>query len=458
MGSNLNRYTDEEYLKLLNEYYIKLGRIPKKLELCSKYNVPSYSAYKARFGSMENAYKLAGIEMPVETKAMYGNKIKIEKADIITNVQNFYNKNGKIVIRDLRKKNGLPSTERVTKMFGSFQNLLLEAGISINEENKRNFNRIKLTDEQLLYDLKCFTEKHLLDNIYLPKNDEIDNELSLQSSTTYINRFHSFEYIYKLIGYDIKDFNNKALEKDMLEKYKTMCTEIGHVLDSREITNLSKNNNGSIYSTEAYAAHFGSLSNLQKICGYTPTRLGKSITREECIEMLNNLYCEIGDIPTYDDVNLCEYTPSSGYYVTEFGSWSNALRQIGLDIKNGRKYKTKDGEEFLSSYEYKFAMMLKKYNIYYERELLYRNIIDNFDRKFRFDFVIELQGVKYFIEIFGIEANDSYDKRKQEKIKICKLNNIPLIGIYRNDLYGKTHKQVYDILLNKIREIKLEVA
>lgn len=384
-------------------------------------------------------------------------KVNNEKELIIKAVNDFYDKNGKVVIRDMRVTNGLPNTEKMTRLFGTFQNLLLEANIPIKEENKHNFNRVRLTDEQLLTELKCFVEKHLKTHVYLPINDEIDECKDIQSCSTYINRFKSFENAYKLIGYDMNKFNNEAMEIDMINKYKTMCMKVGHILNSREITNLCKLDNNSIYATETYNNHFGSISNMQKLCGFIPTRLGKSITREEGITVLKQLAEEIGDVPTYDDVILCEYTPSIMYYIREFGSWNKALNEVGLN-SNSRKYKTKDGEEFLSSYEYKFALVMKKYNIYYDREILYKEAIHNFDRKFRFDFVINLFNVKYYIEIFGIESNDFYNKRKQEKIEICKANNIKLIEIYRIDLYGKTHKQVYDTLLNKINKINYEVA
>lgn len=381
-----------------------------------------------------------------------------EKELIIKAVKDFYNENGKIVIRDMRVTNGLPNTEKMMKLFGTFQNLLVEAGIPIPDNKKHNFNRLKLTDGQLLTELKNFTEEHLKNHIYLPIRDEIDANKNIQSCSTYIKRFKSFENAYKLIGYNIDKFNNDAMEKDMINKYINMCKKVGHVLNSREITKLSKLDGGCIYATETYNNHFGSISNMQKLCGFIPTILGKSITREDSICALKRLAEDVGDIPTYDDIFMCEYTPSIRYYISEFGSWSKALKEIGLNIKNGRNYKTKDGEKFLSSYEYKFALVMKKYKINYDREVLYRNVINDFDRNFRFDFVLNISNCKYYIEIFGIEANDFYEQRKQEKINICKDNNIKLIELYKNDLYGKTHKQVYDVLINKIKELDLEVA
>lgn len=52
--------------------------------------------------------------------------INKEKDLIIKKVQDFYNRNGKIVIRDMRVTNGLINTEKMTRLFGTFQNLLVK--------------------------------------------------------------------------------------------------------------------------------------------------------------------------------------------------------------------------------------------------------------------------------------------------------------------------------------------
>ena len=53
-----------------------------------------------------------------------------------------------------------------------------------------------------------------------------------------------------------------------------------------------------------------------------------------------------------------------------------------------------------------------------------------------------------------IDGNELYEKRKQEKIRICAENNIPLIQLYQSDIYSKTNKEIYDTLLNYISNLK----
>ena len=54
--------------------------------------------------------------------------------------------------------------------------------------------------------------------------------------------------------------------------------------------------------------------------------------------------------------------------------------------------------------------------------------------------------------------NELYEKRKQEKIRLCEEYSIPLIQIYQSDIYSKTNQEIYETLLNYIDEIRQEVA
>lgn len=99
-----------------------------------------------------------------------------EMIDLITK---YYNKNNKIVLRDLRHKNNLPSQTQVINEFGSFQNCLKVCNIPLY--NEKIFNRKQYTKEELLLLYKNFVDKHLKNNIFLPTYDEIDQSYDLPS-------------------------------------------------------------------------------------------------------------------------------------------------------------------------------------------------------------------------------------------------------------------------------------
>ena len=374
------------------------------------------------------------------------------KEEIIELAQNWFNEHGRLVQRDLKHSNGLPSSCQVTKHFGTLQNLLKEAGIQ-STTNPNLFNREKLSDEEMLENYKKFVEEHLKTHMFLPTNDDLDRCQSIQCTSAYISRFGSFNNVNKLIGYE--GYNNKVLEEDMIFKYKRACKEYGNVLSSREITKIFKATNNYIYSTEAYLNHFGTLHNLQELCGFDKTRPGMGATREELIEKLQWLGNVLGRRPLESDLKLYKRMPSGNAYFKEFGSFRKALNEAGFEKQ--KIYETKNGTKCRSTYELKLAQVLESYNISFENEVLYKDVIPNFKRKYRFDFVVELNNRKYYIELFGIEGNELYEKRKQEKIQICEENNIPLIQLYQSDIYSKTNQEIYETLFNYIEDLK-EVA
>lgn len=374
------------------------------------------------------------------------------KEEIIKLARNWFNEHGKLVQRDLKHANGLPSSCQVTKHFGTLQNLLKEAGIQ-STTNPNLFNREQLSDEEMLENYKKFVEEHLKTHMFLPTNDDLDRCQSIQCTSVYISRFGSFNNVNKLIGYE--GYNNKVLEEDMIFKYKRACKEYGKVLSSREITKISKATNNYIYSIEAYLSHFGTLHNLQELCGFDKTIPGRGATREELIEKLQWLGDVLGRRPVESDLKLYKRMPSGNAYFKEFGSFRKALNEAGFEKQ--KIYETKNGTRCRSTYELKLAQVLESYNISFENEVLYKDVIPNFKRKYRFDFVVELNNRKYYIELFGIEGNELYEKRKQEKIQICEENNIPLIQLYQSDIYSKTNQEIYETLFNYIEDLK-EVA
>ena len=375
------------------------------------------------------------------------------KEEIIELVKQWYQQHGKIRIRDLRHKNGLPSVTQVTNIFGTFQECLIESGIGIDESISHLFNRESLTEEELLNRFKKFVEEHLKTHMYLPTSDEVDAEKSLPVMSTIIARYGSFDKIYEMIGYDRAKYNNDVLENDMLYKYKKACANYGHTLSSREITRISQEKNCDFYATEMYLNHFGTLHNLQELCGLNKTYPGKNCTREEMIKLLLWLSKELERVPIERDLIQYPNMPSAKSYYSEFGTFSSAIKCAGL--KSTRIYKTKNGVTCRSLYELKLAQVLESYQINFVNEVMYKTVIPNFDRLYRFDFVIDIFDKKYYIELFGITGNEKYEKRKQEKINLCTKYNIPLIELYQEDIYGKTNKEIYENLLEKIQLIKV---
>lgn len=367
------------------------------------------------------------------------------REEIIDLIKEWYTVHGSITIRNLRHSNGLPSSTQVINMFGSFKECLLECGIELN--NEKLFNRKSLSDDEMLRDFKRFVIIHLKQNITLPTYSDIDASDILQGSDNYFRRFNSISNLYSKIGYDMDEFNKNAIEKDMIKKYKNQCEINGHVLNSREIDRISKSDKSLIYASSSYISHFGSIHNLQQKCKFHKTSPGKGATKREMINQLKWLAGYLGRTPVQSDLILYKNVSSVSAYAREFGSFRSALKIAKL--KSTKTLITKNGTMCHSTYELKLAQVLESYHIEFENETMYRDVIPNFRKRYRFDFVINLNNKKYYVELFGIEGNEKYNRRKEEKILLCKKHNIPLIQIYQSDIYSKTNKEIYNMLFNK---------
>ena len=78
------------------------------------------------------------------------------KEDIIRQIYNFYNQHGRIVVRDLKSANNLPTIAAITYFWGSFQNCLRDLGIF---QDSYCFNRKCKTDKQMLDELSVFYQQ-----------------------------------------------------------------------------------------------------------------------------------------------------------------------------------------------------------------------------------------------------------------------------------------------------------
>ena len=363
-----------------------------------------------------------------------------------------YNDNvGFPTVREFKSTNGVPSSGTYKNRFGSFSKALELAGVKIPEERKKDFGRVELSDGELLSGLKKFTEEILEVQLFLPTSEQILECSYIQSNSMYFRRFGTLDNAFSLIGYNKEEFNNKRLEDDMLKKYMEIYEILGRTPNSRDINKFSKEN-PRYYGCTTYANHFGNVMDLQKICNLPLTRASQRKTKQDLLDDLVWLSKEIKRTPFQENLMQCSFVAKPNKYVRVFGSLKQAIIEAGLE-PNSKSYITNKGNKCLSSLEYKFTKILENYNIPFQKEVYYSSVIPNFDRRYRFDYVIELNGNKYYIEIFGITGNKKYEKRKNKKIQLCKDNNIPLVTFEYNDFWSNTNEKLYELLLEKIFSI-----
>ena len=129
--------------------------------------------------------------------------------------------------------------------------------------------------------------------------------------------------------------------------------------------------------------------------------------------------------------------PSSKTFNHYFNmSYRDICESIGL-IPNYQLFgksihcQANDGTECASKSEQIVTNYLIEHNLNFTKEDYYKDYIkDKRCKSKRFDWIVG----DYFIEFFGMPEKEYYKIRMEEKIEICKDNNIKLIALYKNDL------------------------
>jgi len=94
------------------------------------------------------------------------------------------------------------------------------------------------------------------------------------------------------------------------------------------------NNNPGYPGFDRYVHHFGSWNKALKKAGIDPRKRGGSqlYSDKELLKYLTRFFSKNEVVPTECDFKNNNKYPSHGIYVNRFGSWTNALRLVKLDV------------------------------------------------------------------------------------------------------------------------------
>lgn len=142
---------------------------------------------------------------------------KIAKEDLVKDVLDVYSKFGKIS-RDLYIANGKYSRKPINRIFGSWNNMLNELNIKLNQ--KVGENKFAYTDEELLNDLIRIYNEFGVCCARLIKEEGIS------CLEVYQRRFGSINKAMELVGIPTRKKGESIVEKSVLNK-------ISSILDSK---------------------------------------------------------------------------------------------------------------------------------------------------------------------------------------------------------------------------------
>lgn len=141
-------------------------------------------------------------------------------------------------------------------------------------------------------------------------------------------------------------------QEEGLRLLAVFAEELGHSPSTSEV-----NSNPDIPSVQWYINHFGTYNNALRKIGLEPCFVAKCWTKEEALAALAKFVKELQRVPTRKEVDNNPDLPSVQWYDENFGSYRNALSEIGFTPRV--RYRKWTEEEGLTALE-KFAKKLRR--------------------------------------------------------------------------------------------------
>lgn len=360
------KYTDKELLDFLEEYNLKYNRTPTSIDFDNSEMYPTPKVYHQRFGSWNNALKLAGFQL---------NLIKVfTKEDIIEEAREFFNKNNRSPFYNELSF----SITAVKNKFDSWNCMLREANLPLNLDD-----RVYATKDELIYILKDYYNKHGK----IPELNDISKEIGVNRNQ-FARKFGSYRHA--------------LFEAGIISEYEIALDYDEFMINNLLLLRKLADKLNRIPSVQEYV-NFINGSNEERV-----------LSRENLCRKLGLTYLE-----------LCEtYLPSHIIYSDENGFYRNDL------------------DERCRSYpEMLISNLFIENGLRYSYENLYKEYMD-VDSNYMFDWVIHKEKQDVAVEYFGYYDQSEvkyalvrdYIVKAEEKINLCRKNNVDLIDIYPEDI------------------------
>lgn len=329
-----------------------------------------------------------------------------------------------------------------------------------NLAKKQTFDGKIYTKEELIKIMNDFYYKTGI----IPTSKFMDlhnKEYGLPSRKTFTNKFECnwYEFLLKCgINPDLANIRNSK-EKMPHDNKQFLIDIIYKYIDEKKQTpTLSQL--GKYYGIDLkkyYEVHFGGWNNCLKELGITLNSVTQYTEKELDFAFLDFVE-KYNRVPTIQDFNKTD-RPSFWCYQNRFGSWAETCIHYGFKPNNREiKYYMSDGERCDSSYEYDVSTWLKSKGIKYDRDIPYKQFIENYNGKMNCDYRFILDnGQIWYVEIAGFINTYDFSKltsREEEiyyfklkyKIKMFKKQNLNYLIIHPKDLKSKALEDIFFFL------------
>jgi hypothetical protein len=182
--------TKEEIVASIQDFHARHGRIPTHHECRTENSLPGRSTIALKFGSFNKAITESGFEVRPAT-CLHQTKFDgvlgtVDRQTVIGAIKAFAEKYGHPPGVEDCCDDGLPSSNAISRLFGSFNTAITESGFRANPSMRLGERRF--SDEELLSLLRLA----ILKIGYVPLQNELRKLHDMPAFATYVERFGSF--------------------------------------------------------------------------------------------------------------------------------------------------------------------------------------------------------------------------------------------------------------------------
>lgn len=183
----------------------------------------------------------------------------------------------------------------------------------------RHYQESRIPDEELFFELIRVSE--VVDR---PPSTVDMQEHSVYSPATYTNRLGTWPEVLSAAGFEFPEDRFKPVPKDdLVEELQRLGEELGRPPKSDEMEELGEFGRG------VYHHRFGSWNHALEAAGFPPRAWKEKYSTQELADELRRVGRELGYSPTVREFERnSEISPTT--VQERFGSWSNALKALGL--------------------------------------------------------------------------------------------------------------------------------
>lgn len=296
---------------------------------------------------------------------------------------------------------------------------------------------------------KKYSEKDMIESLHrfnkefnrLPTSKDFDlGNKNYPSRRTITDYFGNMLKALKVAGFDVKDKPDYTDREFLLSEINRYILEFGVQPFSRNMDETK-----GYPSKSVYQKMFGTWNN-------AIAELGLKVkishyTEQELDDAFFSFVDEYGRPPIFLEFNTNPRYPSFWCYQNRFGSWNKTLLHYGFDVNKGATGNHtvfENGEICKSTYEFDVSTWLRKNNISYIRNVMYRDFIDDYEGRKDCDYIILHRGEWIFLEIAGLYTFKDKKSSMEKDYAVRfddKLKNL-LSKLYYKILYPSDFKKI----------------